>query len=92
MLSHHSRALEGEIFNSLSKVWIHIRSTVALAIALYFASVLDHENVGCFFADHEIRLGQKKTANPPVDFLSSRQLAQSVSEKALTRVENDFLI
>jgi hypothetical protein len=37
-----------------------------------------------------MRLGPKNIANPPVDRRSSRQLAQSASEKALTRVEGDF--
>jgi hypothetical protein len=65
---------------------------VALAIALYSALVLDHETVGCFFADYEIRLGPKKIANPPVDFLSSGQSALSTSENVSTSVDDDFLI
>jgi hypothetical protein len=46
----------------------------------------------CFLALQEMRLHPRKTANPPVDLLSSTPLAQSVSEKALTRVESDFQI
>jgi hypothetical protein len=40
-------------------------------------------------AHHDIKLGSKKTANPPVDFLSSEQPAQSASEKALTRMDEE---
>jgi hypothetical protein len=42
-------------------------SAVALARHLYFASVLDLDTVDCFLELHEIRLGQIKTAKPPVD-------------------------
>ena len=66
-------------------------SAVALASALYSASVLDRDTVACFLAHQEIRLGPKKTANPPVDLLSSRHPAQSESENALTSVEGDLL-
>jgi hypothetical protein len=76
--------------NSLSKVWIHINSAVALAMALYSALVLDRETVGCFFADQEIRFEPRKIAKPPVDFLSSEHPAQSASEKVLTRFDEDF--
>lgn len=44
-----------------------------------------------FLAHQEIKLGPKKTAKPPVDLLSSKQPAQSESEKALTRVDDDLL-
>ena len=66
-------------------------SAVALANALYSASVLDLDTVACFFAHQEIKLGPKKTAKPPVERLSSRQPAQSKSENALTRVDDDLL-
>jgi hypothetical protein len=65
-------------------------SAVALAIALYSASVLDLETVGCLRALQEMRLLPIKIANPPVDRLSSTSLAQSASEKPLTRVERDL--
>jgi hypothetical protein len=58
-------------------------SAVALAMDLYSTSVLDLETVGCFFADHEIRLEPKKIAKPPVDLQSSKHPAQSASENAL---------
>ena len=66
-------------------------SAIALANALYSGSVLDRDTVACFLAHHEIKLGPKNMANPLVERLSSRQPAQSESEKALTRVEDDLL-
>jgi hypothetical protein len=64
---------------------------VAFARDLYSASVLDLDTVAYFLALQEIRLGPKYTAKPPVDLLSSTHPAQSASEKALMRVENDLL-
>ena len=66
-------------------------SAVAFASALYSASVLDLDTVACFLAHHEIRFGPKNTTNPPVECLSSRQPAQSESEKALTGVDGDLV-
>lgn len=77
--------------SSLSIDLTHIISAVALAKALYSASVLDRDTVACFFAHQEIKFGPKKTAKPPVDLLSSKQPAQSESEKAVTSVEDDLL-
>jgi hypothetical protein len=68
---------------------IHISSVVASAMALYSTSVLDRDTVFCFLAHQDIKLGPKKIAKPPVDFLSSEQPAQSASENVLTRVEQD---
>jgi hypothetical protein len=65
-------------------------SVVAFVIALYSASILDLEIVGCFRALQETRLEPKNTANSPVDLLSSRHPAQSASEKPLTRRELDL--
>jgi hypothetical protein len=56
-------------------------SAVALAMALYSASVLERDTIFCFLANQEIRLGPKNTAKPHVDFLSS------ASEKALIMVK-----
>jgi hypothetical protein len=67
-------------------------SAVAFIIALYSASVLDLETVGCFLADHEMRLEPKKRVKPPVDLRSSKQPAQSTSEKALKRQDEDLRI
>ena len=66
-------------------------SAVALAKALYSASVLDLESIACFVAHHDMRLGPENTAKPPVEHLSSKHPAQSESEKALTRAEGDLL-
>jgi hypothetical protein len=58
MLSHHNHAFdEHGICNS--------------SIALYSALVLDLDTIFCFLAHHDIKFGPRKTANPPVDFLSS---------------------
>ncbi|KAL5669130.1 hypothetical protein ACJX0J_021351, partial [Zea mays] len=65
---------------------------IALANALYSDSVLDLDTVACFFACHDTRLFPKNTAKPPVDLLSSGQTAQSTSEYALTKEENDLFI
>jgi hypothetical protein len=65
---------------------------VAFAKALYSASVLDLEIVACLRALQEIRLVPRKTANPRIECLSSKQSAQSASEKALTSNEEDLLI
>ena len=64
---------------------------MAFAKALYSTFVLDLETVACFRAHHDIKLGPKQIEKPPVEHLSSRQPAQSESEKALTSVEDDLL-
>jgi hypothetical protein len=61
-------------------------------MTLYSVSVLDRDMVFCFLAHQDIKLGPKKIAKLPVDFLSSKQPAQLASEKALTRVEEDHRI
>jgi hypothetical protein len=42
-------------------------SVVALARALYSASVLDQDTMGCLRALHDTRLEPRKIANPPVE-------------------------
>jgi hypothetical protein len=48
---------------------------VAFAMALYSDFVFDLETVGYFFALQAIKLGPKNITNPPIDRLSSMQLA-----------------
>jgi hypothetical protein len=61
-------------------------------MVLYSASVPDLETMGCLFVDHEMRLDPKNTTKPSVGFLSSERPTQFISEKALTRVDADFLM
>jgi hypothetical protein len=62
MLSHQSLVVLGLlIFSSLSKICTQIISVVALAIALYYGSVLNLDTVGCLRALQEIRLDPRNT-------------------------------
>jgi hypothetical protein len=63
-----------------------------LAIALYSTFVLDLETVVCFLALKDTRFDHRKMAKPPVDIQSSRQSAQSASEKPDTSNDKDFVI
>jgi hypothetical protein len=65
---------------------------MAFAMALYSASVLDLDTIGCFRAHHETRLPPINTAKPPVERQSSGSPAQSKSEKELTNIDEDFVI
>jgi hypothetical protein len=60
----------------------HVSYVVVCAIALYSASVLKRETVGCFFAHHEMRLLPRNVQYPIVERLVVEQPAQSASEKA----------
>jgi hypothetical protein len=65
-------------------------SVVVFVRDLYYASVLDQDTVTCLLELQEIRLGPRKTANPPVDCRSLGHPAQSASENPL-RVIDEYL-
>jgi hypothetical protein len=76
--------------NSWRTDCIQITFAVALASALYSASVLDLETI-CYFLDlQDTRFVPKKIANPLVDLLPSGHPAQSASENALSANEDDL--
>jgi hypothetical protein len=56
---------------------------VVLARALYSASVLDLDIVGCFLTLHHTRFVSRKIAKPPVDLQS---------ENPFTSIDEDFVI
>ena len=86
MLSHHS--VGGGKFNrsSLRSELTQINSDVALAIALYSASVLDLETVTCFFELQEMRFVPRYMRNPLVERRSRESPAQSASLKAVREI------
>jgi hypothetical protein len=53
--------------------------------------LLDLDTVCCFRVVYDIRLGPKNIAKPPVDLMSSMHPVQSASEKALIKVDADFV-
>jgi hypothetical protein len=67
-------------------------SVITLAMALYFAYVLDRETIGCFLALQETILEPRNTTKPPVDRRSSTRTAQSASKDPLTNIEGEWLI
>jgi hypothetical protein len=93
VLSHHSFAIEGHVISiSRIKVCIHIISIVELAADLYSAFVLDRETIFYFLALRDTRFIPKNRAYPPVDSLSSSDLAQCISDNLLTSSDLHFVI
>ena len=66
MLSHHNVGDGKTIQSSQRSELIQSNSEVALAIALYSASVLDRAIVGCFLELQETRLLPRYMRNPLV--------------------------
>ena len=90
-LSHHKIGVHCcSTPSSLSKDSTHMASAAPFASALYSASVLDLETVGCFFELQEIKFGPTKMAKPPVARRSSTHPSQSASVKILMPVDGDF--
>jgi hypothetical protein len=62
---------------------------VTFVNSLYPASVVERETIACFLAFQEFRFGPINTAKPTVEYLPSRQLAQSAYEKTLESVDEE---
>ena len=84
--SHHNVGAGRFNQSSLRSELIQINSDVALAIALYSASVLDLANVTCFFELQEMRLLPRYTRNPLVERRSRESPAQSASLKDVREI------
>lgn len=78
-LSYLSKGFTIGIHSSKNGDLNQYNSTTQLETLRYSAFVDDHETVCCFLVTHETRLGPKNMQKPVVDFLSSRQDAQSAS-------------
>jgi hypothetical protein len=65
--SHNRHVVFGlSIFNSYSKIWIHLIFTVAFAKVLYSALLFDLDIVVYFLALQETRLQSQNTTKPPI--------------------------
>ena len=69
---------------SLSKAVSHVTSQVVKARALYSASAVDLATTDCFFVFQEIGEDPRRTQKPVVDLLVEGQLAQSLSQYAVS--------
>jgi hypothetical protein len=66
---------------SLNVYEIHNSWEQQLAAATYSASVVDWAKLDCLREDHETNEDPRNWQEPEVDFLSTRQIAKSASEK-----------
>jgi hypothetical protein len=75
--------LEGHFlvtFNSDKRFLTHKISQSPCAMALYSASAVDRDTTDCFLLRHDTKFPPTNTQYHDVERLSSRQLAQSVSQ------------
>ena len=79
MLSHHNVGDGKTIRSSWRSELIQSNSEVALAIALYSASVLDRATLGCFLELQETKLLPRYMRNPLVERRSEESPTQSAS-------------
>ena len=87
LLNHKTGGRGRDTSSSLSQDCTYVASAAPFARALYSASVLDHETVGCFRALNETKLGPKKTRKLPVERMSLAHPTESASMKTLRSVE-----
>lgn len=76
----------GRLFNpmSLKRAESQVISHDARALDRYSASAVERATTDCFFIFHEMGDAPRRTQNPVVDHLDMGQVAQSLSQYALS--------